>query len=182
MQATLRAKGAADAEGAEARAALTCLAVAKVCAMATMRQLHPLALPGIAGLRGIAEYEPTTALAEVGALAVTLATALRQTHLYMEEILSLFAIVQTNEFLMTGGEAVYHTLSFLNHSCEPNCTIVGTGARGRQLIATRDIRDGEQLFINYNANLTTTLTYAQRRDLCAQRNFQCFCPKCMRQE
>ncbi|KAF8281239.1 putative SET domain containing protein [Trypanosoma cruzi] len=166
----------------ESRAALACLAVAKLCVLSTVQQMHPLALPRICSLRGRADYDASTALSEVGALAVTLATALRQTHLYMEELLSLFAIVQTNEFLLPSGMALYHGYSFLNHSCEPNCALLGSGAANRRLVTLRDVREGEQLFINYNASLTTRVSYADRLALCQQRHFECFCPKCVRQE
>lgn len=181
-EAMLTSGGSATAHddaGSAARAALSCMAVGKLCAMATIQQVHPLALTGIRSLRGTAEYEPTTALSEIGALAVALAAALRQTHLYMEEVLSLFALLQSNEFLLTGGTALYPVLSLLNHSCEPNCAVIGANVE-RQLIALRDIRDGEQLFVDYNANLTTKLNYEQRKALCAQRHFVCFCPKCVR--
>ncbi|KAL7698048.1 SET domain/MYND finger containing protein [Lotmaria passim] len=175
--------------GSEARAALSCLTVAKICAMATLQQVHPLALPGISCLRGIADYEPATALSEIGALAVALSAALRQPNLYMEEILSLFALLQTNEFFSTSGVALYSALSMLNHSCEPNCALVSlnehaqrTKPMEKHLVALRPIRDGEQLFITYNAGLTTKLRYEDRKALCAQRHFECFCPLCIRHE
>ncbi|ESL08897.1 hypothetical protein TRSC58_03392 [Trypanosoma rangeli SC58] len=166
----------------ESRAALACLAVAKLCALSTVQQVHPLALPRLRSLRGRADYDAATALTEVGALAVALATALRQTHLYMEEVLSLFAIVQTNEFVSPGGTALYHGYSLLNHSCEPNCALVGSDAANRRLVTLRDVKEGEQLLINYNANLTTRASYADRRALCQQRHFECFCLKCVRRE
>lgn len=184
-------EGSADvsSSGSEARAALSCLTVAKICAMATIQQVHPLALPGIACLRGIADYEPATALSEIGALAVALSAALHQPNLYMEEILSLFALLQTNEFFSTSGVALYSALSMLNHSCDPNCALVSvngsvqrTKPMEKHLVALRPIRDGEQLFIAYNAGLTTKLSYEDRKALCAQRHFECFCPRCLRRE
>ncbi|KPI86119.1 hypothetical protein ABL78_4811 [Leptomonas seymouri] len=185
--------GAAGADvsnsSSEARSALSCLAVAKICAMATMQQVHPLSLPGITALRGIADYEPATALSEIGALAVALSAALRQPNLYMEEVLSLFALLQTNEFFSTSGVALYSVLSMLNHSCDPNCALVSLNSQTQRtrpmekhLVALRPIRDGEQLFISYNAGLTTKLSYEDRTALCAQRHFQCFCPRCLRRE
>ncbi|CAC9446768.1 MYND finger/SET domain containing protein [Leishmania donovani] len=183
--------------GSEARAALSCLTVAKICAMATVQQVHPLSLPGISCLRGIADYEPATALSEIGALAVALSAALRQPNLYMEEVLSLFALLHMNEFFAGSGIAVYSVLSMLNHSCDPNCALVSAanspvaGAHGsrrhksameKHLVALRPIRDGEQLFIDYNAALTTRLDYEERKALCAQRHFECYCSRCIRRE
>ncbi|CCW71180.1 unnamed protein product [Phytomonas sp. Hart1] len=170
-------------EGLDARGALSCLAVAKLCAMATIGRLHPLALPALHFLRGIVDYEPATALAEVGALAVALSEFFHQPNLFMEEVLSLLALLQTNEFFLpeSGGIALFPSLSFLNHSCEPNCAVVqGDGPLQRRLISLRDIRDGEQLFIDYNSHLTSTLDYEHRKALCAQRHFECFCAKCIR--
>ncbi|KAG5486754.1 hypothetical protein LSCM1_08010 [Leishmania martiniquensis] len=180
--------------GSEARAALSCLTVAKICAMATVQQKHPLSLPGLSCLRGVADYEPATALSEIGALTVALSAALRQPNLYMEEVLSLFALLQTNEFFTTSGIALCVVLSMLNHSCDPNCALVSAatapvaGARGsrqhksameKHLVTLRPIRDGEQLFIDYNAALTTKIGYEDRKALCAQRHFECFCCRCI---
>ncbi|XQJ24721.1 SET domain containing protein, putative [Leishmania guyanensis] len=183
--------------GSEASAALSCLTVAKICSMATIHQVHPLSLPGLSCLRGTAVYEPATALSEVGALAVALSAALRQPNLYMEEVLSLFALLHTNEFFTTSGIALYSVLSMLNHSCDPNCALVSSGtspAAGRHgpmkhgsamektLVALRPIRNGEQLLIDYNAALTTKLGYKERKALCAQRHFECYCSRCIRHE
>lgn len=166
------------------RAALATLAVSKLCAMATVKQCHPLSLDGIDCLRGVADYDRETALSEVGNLAVLLSSSFRQPYLFMEDVLSLFAVLQSNEFLVNGNIALYGLLSLLNHSCCPNCRVVGTTGKPtkRQLIAIKDIRDGEQLFIDYNSGLTTSLSYEDRKALCAQRHFACFCQKCIRRE
>ncbi|CAD2220016.1 SET and MYND domain-containing protein [Angomonas deanei] len=183
MKDTLSRGHPASPTAPDARAALACLAVSKLCAMATMRQCYPLTLTGVSSLRGTAEYDPATALDEIGNMAISLASAFNQTHLFMEEVLSLFALVQTNEFLLSGGMAVYQCLSLLNHSCQPNCKVVSSnGASNTQLIALKDIREGEQLFIDYNAALMSPLSYEDRKSLCAQRHFECYCPKCIRRE
>lgn len=169
------------------RAALTCLAVGKVCAIATMQQRHPMSIDGIRFLDGIAHFSRSTAVAEVGRLAVTLSTALRQPYLFMEEVLSLFAVLQTNEFLINGSLALYPTLSFLNHSCVPNCTAVGTTRCPvkRQLITLRDVRAGEELMIDYTGGIapsSSSLSWEDRKALCQQRGFTCYCAKCIRGE
>lgn len=166
------------------RAALASLAVAKLCAMATVKQCHPLSLDGMDYLRGVADYDRETALSEVGNLAVMLSTAFRQPYLFMEDTLSLFAVLQSNEFVVDGNIALYPLLSLLNHSCCPNCKVVGTAGRPtkRQLVALKDIREGEQLMIDYNSALISTLSFEDRKALCAQRHFVCFCQKCIRKE
>jgi SET and MYND domain-containing protein len=113
---------------------------------------------------------------------VTLAFALRQTHLGLEEVLLLFAAIQTNEFLLEAGTCLFPVLSLLNHSCVPNCEVVGPRASSKDLVALSDIRPGEQLLIDYNPQLTGSLSYSQRKELFAQRHFECFCGKCILQK
>lgn len=167
------------------RAALACLAVGKLCAKATVCQSHPLNLEGLSHLSGTVEFHRSTALREVGHLAVVLSSALRQPYLFMEEMLSLFALLQTNEFIIDRSIVLYPLLSLLNHSCMPNCTTAGPSVGSpakRQLIAVKDIRDGEQLMIDYNAGMMSRLSYEDRKALCAQRNFTCYCARCVRKE
>lgn len=166
------------------RVSLACLAVSKLCAMATVKQCHPLKLEKINFLRGIAHFERSTALHQVGSLAVLLSSVLHQPYLFLEDALSLFAVLQTNEFLVEGNVALYPLLSLLNHSCIPNCVTVGTSGNlaKRQLLAVTNIREGEQLFIDYNSSLSSLLKYEDRKALCAQRQFTCCCPKCLRKE
>lgn len=166
------------------RVSLACLAVGKICAMATVQQSHPLKMEKINFLQGIAHYDRDTALHQVGSLAVLLSAALHQPYLFLEDLLSIFAILQTNEFLIEGNIGIYAILSLLNHSCVPNCIAVGTSGNPakRQLVAVGNIREGEQLFIDYNSTLSSRLTYEDRKALCAQRQFTCFCVKCLRKE
>lgn len=166
------------------RVSLACLAVSKLCAMATVKQCHPLKMEKINFLRGIAHYERKTTLHQVGSLAVLLSSTLHQPYLFLEDVLSLFAVLQTNEFLVDGNVALYPLLSLLNHSCIPNCVAVGTSGKPakRQLLAITNIREGEQLFIDYNSSLSSLLKYDDRKALCAQRQFTCCCPKCLRKE
>lgn len=166
------------------RVSLACLAVGKICAMATVKQCHPLKMDKIRFLRGVAHYDRDTALHQIGSLAVLLSSALHQPYLFLEDVLSIFAILQTNEFLVEGSITLYPLLSLLNHSCVPNCIAVGTSGNPtkRQLIALSNIREGEQLFIDYNSSLSSRLAYEDRKALCAQRQFTCFCMKCLRKE
>lgn len=181
MEAVLQgdASSSADDAGADSKAALNCLMVGKLLCMSTIARVHPLELSGIAHLRGFVEYEARSCLANIGAVAVTLSEALRQPNLFIEEVLTLLAMVQTNENLVQQGLTLYPVLSLLNHSCTPNCLVVGPTLRQQQLVATKDIRAGEQLFIDYNPRLTGSLNYEQRRELFQQRNFECFCSRCI---
>lgn len=172
-----------EAETTTTAAALSCLFVAKACAMAAVQQVYPLQLCGLAHLRGMAEYHRSSALSEIGGMAVALAASLRQTHLFMEEMVLLFAVLQSNEVTVRGGVALYPVMSLLNHSCVPNCVLSTAGPAGRrQLIACRDIEQGEQLLVDYHAHAAARLSYEDRKQLCAQRGFECFCPRCVRRE
>jgi hypothetical protein len=181
MEAVLQGDVSSNAEdaGSDAKAALNCLMVGKLLCMSTIAQVHPLELPGIAHLRGFVEYEARSCLANIGAVAVTLSEALRQPNLFIEEVLTLLAMVQTNENVVQQGLTLYPILSLLNHSCTPNCIVAGPTLRQQQLVATKDIRAGEQLFIDYNPRLTGSLNFEQRRELFQQRNFECFCSRCI---
>jgi hypothetical protein len=165
--------------GPDSRAALTCLAIGKVCAIATVAEAHPLHLEKIDVLRGSTEYVASDTLHHVGSLTVSLGHALRQPNLFLEEFISLYALIQTNEFLTSDGTVLFPFLSLVNHSCVPNCVVVGPSAVKKSLVAVKDIREGEQLTIDYNSALTSTLAYEDRRALLAQRGFQCFCPRCI---
>ena len=165
--------------GPDSRAALTCLAIGKMCAAATVSQVHPLYLPGVDVLRGATEFAPSDTLHHVGALTVSLGDALRQPHLFLEEFVSLYALMQTNEFLTADGTVLFAFLSLVNHSCTPNCIVAGPSATKKKLVTVKDVRENEQLTIDYNSSLTSTLSYEDRKALLAQRGFQCFCSKCI---
>ena len=161
----------------DARAALYMLAVGKVCAMATVQQEHPLMLPSLRQQKGRAQYDPVATLANA-AISITLANSLRQPQLFLEDVLSVFGVLQQNAVLDVGGLALFEVISLLNHSCSPNCQLQGTPS-AKQLVARRDIRAGEQLLVDYNEGLTSSLPYEERKKLFAERHFQCFCEKCV---
>ena len=162
------------------KAALTMYAVGMLCATATAAQVHPLRYAPIAMLSGRTAYARETALAHTGAIAVGLAASLRQEHLYLDDVLSLFALLMDNGFYnegraggVVGGAAtngpsfvattpttlsLYPLLSMVNHSCVPNAAITDAPTSGehrlvKQLTVLRDVLPGEQLFINYNHKL-----------------------------
>ena len=165
--------------GPDSRAALTCLAVGKICSAATVAQAHPLFLPGIDALRGMTQLVPSDTLHHVGALTVGLGEALRQPHLFLEEFVSLYALLQTNEFVTPDGTVLFPIFSLVNHSCVPNCTVAGASSVKKSLITLRDVQEGEQLTIDYNCSLTSKLSFEQRKALLAQRGFECYCSKCI---
>lgn len=176
---SMRTEVAEAATSADAKAALLCLAAARLFALSTQAQVHPLAHPSVCHLRGTIEFESDVALHYLGGVALTLSQAFRQPNLHLEELLSAIAIISSNMFLMPEGIALYPVLSLLNHSCTPNCIVVGPTTRQKQLVTVQDVRPGEQLLIDYNPQLTDALPYEERKKLLAQRHFECFCSKCI---
>ena len=182
-----------------AHSALTMMGVGRLCAIAATERKHPLSVPALAILTGKTEYSTEATLIHTGALAVGLSSSLSQPHLYLDDVVSLYALLQTNGFFNAllhpkGIMATLHLfplLSLLNHSCLPNCRLerynantVSTGAAdfgsGQRLVTIRDVKPGEQLFINYNDELITpSAPYAVRKELLEQRGFACTCDRCL---
>ncbi|XP_014304012.2 histone-lysine N-methyltransferase SMYD3-like [Myotis lucifugus] len=77
------------------------------------------------------------------------------------------------------GVGLYPSMSLLNHSCDPNCSIVFNGPH-LLLRAVRDIQAGEELTICY---LDMLMTSAERRQqLRDQYCFDCDCARCLTQD
>lgn len=182
-----------------AHSALTMLGVGRLCAIAANERRHPLSLPGLALLTGKTEYSTEATLIHTGALAVGLSGSLNQPHLYLDDVVSMYALLQTNGFFnaLVHSEGILATLhlfpllSLLNHSCIPNCRLERYNANtprngnsdfgsGQRLVTMRDVKPGEQLFINYNDDLITpSASYQVRRELLEQRGFMCTCDRCI---
>lgn len=74
------------------------------------------------------------------------------------------------------GVGLYPSVSLLNHSCDPNCSIVFNGPL-LLLRAVRDVQAGEELTISY---LDLLMTSAERRQqLRDQYCFDCDCARCL---
>ncbi|KFO25464.1 SET and MYND domain-containing protein 3 [Fukomys damarensis] len=77
------------------------------------------------------------------------------------------------------GVGLYPSMSLLNHSCDPNCSIVFTGPH-LLLRAVRDIEVGEELTICYLDILMTS--EERRKQLRDQYCFDCDCFRCQTQD
>uniref|UniRef100_A0A7J8BA72 [histone H3]-lysine(4) N-trimethyltransferase n=1 Tax=Rousettus aegyptiacus TaxID=9407 RepID=A0A7J8BA72_ROUAE len=73
------------------------------------------------------------------------------------------------------GVGLYPSVSLLNHSCDPNCSIVFNGPH-LLLRAVRDIEAGEELTICYLDVLMTS--EERRKQLRDQYCFECDCSRC----
>ncbi|XP_029085031.1 histone-lysine N-methyltransferase SMYD3 isoform X3 [Monodon monoceros] len=77
------------------------------------------------------------------------------------------------------GVGLYPSMSLLNHSCDPNCSIVFNGPH-LLLRAVRDIEAGEELTICYLDMLMTS--EERRKQLRDQYCFDCDCLRCQTQD
>lgn len=67
-----------------------------------------------------------------------------------------------------------------NHSCEPNLMAISNSAKGDQLITTRKVKAGEELCYSYVSLLKPVKE--RRKRLKEFYNFDCKCPRCLREE
>jgi SET and MYND domain-containing protein len=181
LTASLTADVATETRG-NASVALSMLVALQMAVRAAAVGQHPVQQEGVAELAGAITYEPAQTLDSTGAIAVQVGEMLGQPHFFLEDLLGLFARVQTNEFVSPAGSAVFRCLSMLNHSCLPNAT-VDFDAEGHAILRTAaDIPAGQQLLIDYTAGLGPTLPFARRQQLLAQRHFDCYCARCVRRQ
>lgn len=86
-------------------------------------------------------------------------------------------ISETNAIGDGESMIVANVVSFVNHSCAPN--LLHSFCSGNAFCVTgRPIRKGEQLFINYLINETTSDTKEQKSKLKSKWGFECKCEKC----
>jgi len=76
------------------------------------------------------------------------------------------------------GLGVFPTEAMLNHSCEPNCTIKFPRNHVAHIVATKDIRKGEEILHCYIENKQPV---ADRQYDLYEYGFVCECPKCQRE-
>ncbi|XP_075396709.1 histone-lysine N-methyltransferase SMYD3 isoform X1 [Tenrec ecaudatus] len=101
------------------------------------------------------------------------------------DILTALAKVICNSFTICDpemqevGVGLYPSISLLNHSCDPNCSIAFNGPH-LLLHAVRDIEMGEELTICYLDMLMTT--EERQKQLRDQYCFECDCFRCQTQD
>jgi hypothetical protein len=164
-----------------ASVALSMLVAIQMAVRGSALGVHPLLQEGVAELSGAITYEPCQTLDNTGALAVEIGEVLGQPHFFLEDLMTLFAKVQTNEFVSPAGSAVFRVLSMLNHSCVPNTIVDFDANAGHAILRTAaKVARGQQLFIDYTAGQGAALPYARRQQLLSQRHFDCYCARCVR--
>jgi hypothetical protein len=75
-------------------------------------------------------------------------------------------IFELNDYYDIDGKTLKNTARYINHSCNPNCTVENTG-RTIWIVAARDIQEGEELSYNYGFEVEE---YAKRPCNCGAKN------------
>ncbi|ELR58064.1 SET and MYND domain-containing protein 3, partial [Bos mutus] len=96
---------------------------------------------------------------------------------FLQVICNSFTIC--NAEMQEVGVGLYPSMSLLNHSCDPNCSIVFNGPH-LLLRAVRDVEAGEELTICYLDMLMTS--EERRKQLRGQYCFDCDCFRCQTQD
>ncbi len=94
-------------------------------------------------------------------------------HLFCRHSRNSYAI-QDSE-LQSVGVALYPTISFINHSCDPNAFLCQDGPSG-SINVYKDLEPGDQIFVSYVETLETRM--GRREGLQEEYFFECQCPVC----
>jgi hypothetical protein len=98
-----------------------------------------------------------------------------------KELLPLICKHSRNSFaiqdieLQSVGVALYPTISFINHSCDPNAFLCQDGPKG-SIIVYKDLKEGDQIFVSYVETLETR--EGRREGLMEEYFFECQCDVC----
>ncbi|KAG0366480.1 hypothetical protein BGZ54_005286 [Gamsiella multidivaricata] len=78
------------------------------------------------------------------------------------------------------GAGFYRVTSYVSHSCEPNTKVAFLEhTNNMSVVATRDIKAGEELHVGFIDQKNGTLSTEQRRqELFQHYRFKCMCPRC----
>lgn len=81
-------------------------------------------------------------------------------------------------FLGVEGTALFPIMCTMNHSCDPNCTVLYTRNGEGHVVAIRDIQQGEELCICY---IDIDMDLAARERNLREYKFTCHCSRCARE-
>ncbi|RLN98535.1 hypothetical protein BBJ28_00014412 [Nothophytophthora sp. Chile5] len=74
------------------------------------------------------------------------------------------------------GTALFPIICTMNHSCDPNCTVLYTKNGDAHVVAIRDIQKGEELCICY---IDVDMDLQMREANLREYKFKCFCSRCV---
>ncbi len=90
---------------------------------------------------------------------------------------------ESGDFLDNEGSALYAIQSACNHSCEPNSKSTFPFSNHTvALVATKDLVEGEEIFISYLDECALTRSrHSRRKFLMENYLFMCECNRCQRE-
>ncbi|GAB9472142.1 putative histone tail methylase containing set domain [Globisporangium polare] len=80
-----------------------------------------------------------------------------------------------DDFVGVEGTALFSGICTMNHSCDPNCTVLYTKDGGAHVFAVHDIEAGEELCISY---IDVDQDVADRHECLREYQFVCNCKRC----
>ncbi|CEG40946.1 Predicted histone tail methylase containing SET domain [Plasmopara halstedii] len=80
------------------------------------------------------------------------------------------------DFVGVEGTALFSGICTMNHSCDPNCTVLYTKDGAAHVFAVQDIAEGEELCISY---IDVDQEVDEREECLREYQFVCYCPRCM---
>ncbi|TMW59728.1 hypothetical protein Poli38472_004797 [Pythium oligandrum] len=78
-------------------------------------------------------------------------------------------------FVGVEGTALFSTICTMNHSCDPNCTVIYTRDGEAQVFAVQDINKGDELCISY---IDVDQDIKERQECLREYQFICQCARC----
>lgn len=92
---------------------------------------------------------------------------------------ALMRTLKLNCFHVDQGFALYYILSFLNHSCNPNCFYEYDNlTKNGKIIAFSDIKAGDELTISYVAGTSIISGLSQAEEFMDNYKITCMCGQC----
>lgn len=79
------------------------------------------------------------------------------------------------DFVGVEGTALFSGICTMNHSCDPNCTVLYTKDGAAHVFAVQDIAEGEELCISY---IDVDQEVNEREECLREYQFVCHCPRC----
>ncbi|KAH7459541.1 Histone-lysine N-methyltransferase ATXR2 [Phytophthora ramorum] len=79
------------------------------------------------------------------------------------------------DFVGVEGTALFSGICTMNHSCDPNCTVLYTKDGAAHVFAVQDITEGEELCISY---IDVDQEVDERAECLREYQFACHCTRC----
>uniref|UniRef100_A0AAV1T611 SET domain-containing protein n=1 Tax=Peronospora matthiolae TaxID=2874970 RepID=A0AAV1T611_9STRA len=80
-----------------------------------------------------------------------------------------------DDFVGVEGTALFSGICTMNHSCDPNCTVLYTKDGAAHVFAVQDVAEGEELCISY---IDVDQDVDEREEYLREYQFVCHCARC----